>query len=916
MRALLPADPGRCWVGADPATEAVLSAMLAAARVAEVGWPADGTADLVVVDERRHDVEVAARALAPGGTLAVLGSRGPWSVYPDTDRPELLWRAGWPVHPATDLVGWARRRAGLSRPRGAPHLEIRTGLSGPPPRSLADRVVADLAAATGRPGRLVGVIAAGQTVLRVRHDDGGGDIAVRIRLRALDHPPDLAAVVAGEVPGLLSVLPQVVARGHTAGHAWTASRWVGADRPSLVGRRDVETRRRLAADTIEILQAHPTGTTAPGWARSWADTADQLSADLRAEWAGVMQAAENAVVTAWCHGDLWPGNVAVDGDTGVTLDWDNASPDAPAGLDRLLVGPLAAGGEAHRWVHEVLRHVDEPELLDASPVGGRAWSAWDRPHRLALAVAAVVLQLRNRSALGDGGALVAEAARAVADVRHPPAVVTAAAAEEPDPGGSTGTMAGRTARGALWLAVNGIVVKSSQTVVLLILAAVLAPQALGLVALGTLVANVSVVLSSLGTASALVFWRGDVQRAARTAVTLAIVTGVALGSLIWATAPWLADAMGAEDGGARVIRGLVLTLPFVTVSAVTNELLRRRLAFLRRIIPDTTASVLGAVVAIGLALGGSGVMALVVGQVVQAVATLLLSWCVHPPVRPGWSTADAKGLLSYGGPLAGANLLQLVQLNVDYIVVSVVLGAAALGQYSLAFRLAFMPYLMIAVVIGGAAFPYLCRLTGARLAEASATVMAATVTIVTPVCLGIAMLADHLVLLGRKWSDGVPVVALLAGYAWMLVFGTLAQTSLSAAGRTGVAMGLRLAHLVFLVVGLALVSRQGIVAVGASQLVAATLAALLALWLLRRVVTGFSAYAVARQLGPVAVAAAVMALAMLGLRILLNSRHVDVSAATLVLGAVVGIVAYALPLAALDRDRVVGLGQLLKGGTR
>ena len=83
-------------------------------------------------------------------------------------------------------------------------------------------------------------------------------------------------IVAGEVPGLLAVLPHVVARGHTAGHAWTASRWVGGDRPSLVARRGVETRRRLAADTIAILQAHPTGTTALGWARSWADTADQL----------------------------------------------------------------------------------------------------------------------------------------------------------------------------------------------------------------------------------------------------------------------------------------------------------------------------------------------------------------------------------------------------------------------------------------------------------------------------------------------------------------------------------------------------------------------------------------------------------------------------------------------------------------
>ena len=76
---------------------------------------------------------------------------------------------------------------------------------------------------------------------------------------------------------------------------------------------------------------------------------------------------------------------------------------------------------------------------------------------------------------------------------------------------------GSTARGALWLATNGIVVKAAHTVVLLTLAALLTPSALGLVALGSLVANVAAILGTLGTASALVHLEGSTQRVERAA---------------------------------------------------------------------------------------------------------------------------------------------------------------------------------------------------------------------------------------------------------------------------------------------------------------------------------------------------------------------------------------------------------------
>ena len=289
-----------------------------------------------------------------------------------------------------------------------------------------------------------------------------------------------------------------------------------------------------------------------------------------------------------------------------------------------------------------------------------------------------------------------------------------------------------------------------------------------------------------------------------------------------------------------MIRGLTVTLPFLAVAAVTNELLRRRLAFVRRIIPDTTSSVVGAVVAIALVMHGHGVMALVAGQIVQASLTMVLAWVVHPPVLPGWNREDARGLLSYGGPYAGASLLELVQLNIDYLIVSRVLGGEALGQYSLAFRLAFMPYLMVVMVMAGAAFPYLCRQRGAQLGRAAVTVMTAALTVVAPICLGLGLFANDLVLLGDKWRPGVPVVAWLALYAALLSVGQLVQTSLNAAGRPTISMAVKLCHLVLLCSALLLLAGHGITAVAIGQVIVAAVMSLVALALARLYVTGFS----------------------------------------------------------------------------
>ncbi len=852
--------------------------------------------------------------VAPGGTLAVIGTRGPYVVHPDSEHPEQIWMRRWPVPLGRGPVAWARRSAALrlAGRKRTPRLR----LEGETPH-FADDVVADVAQAVGEPARLVGVITAGHTFLRVRTPSG--DLAVKLTLVSRGRLDDPAGPVAAEVPGILPLLPVEIASGSTHGHSWAASRWAPS-RPRDGWWRPTSRQRHAAGRLVDELSAVRTGTTATGWATSWVASASIIPAPVQQRLVLALEPLEGELPTSWCHGDLWPGNLLLDRSGAVVIDWDNAIRDSPQGMDRLLMGVIGPGVPpiTTTGCQRILDLADSEAGLVQGDVGGRAWSDWSPEQRRTLALAACVLYLRNRS-LYDMG--VPQLEREL-DVLHrhlsEDSPQTPDGAEDGSPvqddsdtaAARGSTEAKRTARGALWLGSSSVVVKTSQTVVLLTLAAVLAPEALGLVALGTLVANVSAILASLGTANALVYWRGDVQRAARTSVTIALVSGSLIAGLLWFGAPWLAATFRAEDGGVAVIRGLTVVLPFITVAMVTGELLRRELRFSRRVIPDIVASVVGAVIAVGLAVTGFGVMSLVVGQIVQGVLTLLLAWMVHPPVVPGWNTQDARGLLSYGGPQSAAALLEAVQLNLDYLVVSRVLGALALGYYSLAFRLAYLPYLMIVIVVTGAAFPYLCRRRGTELGRAAERVAAATLTLVLPLSLGLALFAEHLVILGEKWSPAVPVVGWLAAYGLLLSVGQVVQVTLNAGGRPGLSLVLRTVHLLGLLLALPIAVSHGIVAVAAAQVVVVSLVATFAAVLARRTIAGLSLARLAARL----VAPAVGAVAMVCSVLLLQAiRPADpASLGDFVVGGVLAVAAYAATLWALDRQGVREAAGLLR----
>lgn len=890
------------YCGATILVRARTARILDAARSPVVVWDgvhsplASGSMSLIVVDERLASVAALRAALASDGVLAVLGTRGEYVLYPSIAHPEHVWRRGWPLPAKSGPVTQLRRSAGLrlSRWRNLPRLSF----AGAAFRSLADLVLTDLEAQSGSPARLVGIETAGQTILRARRPDG--DVAIRLSLSASGGGPDTAARVAAEVPEARPLILPELAAGRSAGFGWSVTAWLPRGRrPAGDVWRGERRRWAVAEQLATALQTRPTGVIPRGWAGDWCADVATIPREVRTRFVAAMAPLEDALPTGWCHGDLWPANVVLDRDGAAVIDWENAVPGAPLGLDWLLIAGLReVTANTDTMAGAFVRMIDG-SLPVTQDVAGRPFTEWGHEQRVALVVAAFVHYLRNRSLHDMGGELL----RGELDVLL--------AALSAGPSAAPTSQAARAARGAFWLGLGAVVVKGAQTVVLLVIAALLAPSALGLLAIGALVTNVAQTLSDMGASTGLIYWRGNPARVARTALTVSAATSLAIASAVWVAAPWIGQAMHGGPDASWVIRGLVSVLPCYGIAAVSQELLRRDLAFVRRIVPDVVAAVLGAVLSVVLALRGHGLAGVVAGQIVQGVATMVLTWVVGRLVWPAWNRADAKVLLRYGGHLTAASVLGLVLLNVDYIMVARVLGGTALGQYSLAFRLAYLPYLNIAFVIAGAAFPYLCRLSGAATGRALERVLTAALTMLIPVCVGMALFADQLTLLGGKWAPAVTAVRWLALYAALLGTAQFLYTALNAVGRPRTTMLLRLLHLVSLVAVLVLLVRHGVAAVAAGQVVAGVVAAGSALLLGRRQIAGLRLNCVAVALLPALAGAACMTVVVLAIQQAFPSTLV--SAAGLACLGALAVVAYLVPVALLGRAELAHTIRTVRG---
>lgn len=465
----------------------------------------------------------------------------------------------------------------------------------------------------------------------------------------------------------------------------------------------------------------------------------------------------------------------------------------------------------------------------------------------------------------------------------------------------------RAVRGTLWVGAASWANRLTLLIVLAVLAQRLSPREFGVLSVLGLARNALVIFAGYGFGDAVVYQRDRVREAARTAFLATTVLGGVLGLAVLPAAPAVAAFFHVPEATGP-IRAYAVVIAVGTAARVPLAMLTRELAFGRRFVPEAVGSVAGGLVTVAAALGGAGVWSVVVGDIVREVLAFALALLVLPErFGFGWNRGVAAGMWRYARHSLASEVFEFALQNVDYLLVGRLLGPVALGYYSLAFRVAILPFLTVTYVLAGVSFPFYARAAPdlQRVRDGFRSVLRLGMAATTLLAGGLVVLAPGLQVLGAQWQPSVATARALGLYVCLRSAAHFMTPLLAATGHPGADAALRGCWFALLAGAIVLVAPEGIAAIGVAQAVVAGVLLVAYTEASRRLV-GIQPGAVAAILGRLAVALAAGAATVLGLRTLGGIWVADATWATLLLLGTCFTLAYTavlwLALPALGTD--------------
>jgi O-antigen/teichoic acid export membrane protein len=456
------------------------------------------------------------------------------------------------------------------------------------------------------------------------------------------------------------------------------------------------------------------------------------------------------------------------------------------------------------------------------------------------------------------------------------------------PGGEAGGLGGRVARGLTWTVIHTWGGQALSLVVFVILARLLTPADFGLVALAVVFVALAQLIVDQGLGDALVQRREITPSHVDTAFWVAMATGAVL-TVVAFVAAWPIAAAVDEPALVPVLQVLSVTFILSALTSIPIALLTRELAFRLLAIRAIASIVVGGIVGIAMAFAGFGVWALVGQQVAAAALSVVLLWSVtdwRPRLQA--SAEHFRQLFGFGIRVVGSDILGFVSRNADNFLIGVFLGVVPLGIYAVGYRILDTSQRLLINVARKVTFPAFSRLQHdpGRMRRAYLRATRAGSVLILPGYIGLALVAPELVvaLFGATWTESGPVAAVLFLGGPMLGIQAFSGSLLYAAGHPDVVLRFRVITTVANVIGFAVAVPFGIVAVAAAFTIRGYVLLPLLLHWTRRF-AGIEVGEYLRQVRGTTLATAVMAVALLALKLVVGDR---LGAAAL-LGVEVGV---------------------------
>ena len=314
---------------------------------------------------------------------------------------------------------------------------------------------------------------------------------------------------------------------------------------------------------------------------------------------------------------------------------------------------------------------------------------------------------------------------------------------------------------ASWMSGANLVAQGLAYVALVVLARLLPPGSFGIVAAGTAIVWMAIVVLESGTRGSVIVRPRLTHDALRLAFRRCLFVALILAAAMAATAPQIVDST-ARGGDAAVLAVLAISLPLYAVALIPMAVLERTMQFGKLARMTAASNVGSAGVAVIAGLAGLGVWALVARQLLWfallAGLAAVLARPYLPRRAPGQAGHDRAAATPVGDRwflVFGATLL--LTMNLDYLVIGGVDGVDALGLYALAFMIAFAPLQQFSSEVGRVLFAAAAasgyESSGARTLHA-VRAMAALLLPLIPAAVALAP-AVLPALLGDEWTGMV-----------------------------------------------------------------------------------------------------------------------------------------------------------------
>jgi O-antigen/teichoic acid export membrane protein len=385
---------------------------------------------------------------------------------------------------------------------------------------------------------------------------------------------------------------------------------------------------------------------------------------------------------------------------------------------------------------------------------------------------------------------------------------------------------GKILRSSGWIALSYGVRNILSIGATLVLARILVPHDFGVVALASTFVLILEHIQASGLAASIVYRRGDVERAAGTALVFATLSGLALCVVNFFLAPVVARVFHIPEA-EHVMQALSALFVIRGLATGSGALLERDLDFRSRAKGELGAGITQFVVSIGFAVAGAGVWSLVAGQLAAAFVQSAAFWLLAPwhpsPRYASWTML--REMMRYGRFVSASGIVGLVNETLDNMFVARLLGARALGFYAITFRLADFPTGVVGYMVGRVMFPAYSLLQDDRDAVRRVFMqnLQRVALLVLPIAVTFAIAAKPIVLglLGEKWLPIVEPMRILAAYTVVRGFAACAGALFQALGRPQLVLMWSMPH-TFVVVPtlLVLVPRFGLNGAAISMVIA------------------------------------------------------------------------------------------------